>query len=268
MNKIENTKNCKVIAIANQKGGVGKTTTSINLATGLSKKGKTVLLIDLDPQGNSSKGLGCEIGRKDITIRDAMIKIVNKEEIYIDYGIIKTNGVSLMPSNPLFSEMDVRFNAMPLGRERVLKKYVDKVRDSYDYIIIDCAPALNTTTMNALVAADEVIIPTEADEFACMGIGQILSFIQQLVLEGYNPNLKVAGILFVKKKNTKIYNKYYGEVKEALKDTNILIYDVEIPDCVKAKEAVSKGVSVYELEKSKISEAYKLFVNLYDGGSL
>lgn len=258
---------CKVIAIANQKGGVGKTTTSINLAVGLSKKGVKVLLIDLDPQGNASKGLGIDVGRDDVTIRDIMSKIMAKDLSFDDdEGIISTNDIYLMPANPLFAEMDIRFNSMPFGRERILKKYIEKIRNNYDYIVIDCAPTLNTTTMNALCAADEVIIPTEADEYACMGISQILTLIQQLIIEGYNPGLKVDGILFVKKKSTNIYKKYYSEVVEALKDTNINIYDVEIPDCVKAKESASAGCSVYDLAKSKISTAYENFVSEYMNG--
>ena len=121
-----------------------------------------MLLIDLDPQGNASKGLGISVSCDDITIRDIMSKVINKDMNFDNtFGVVKNDeGVFLVPSNPLFAEMDIRFNSLALGRERILKRYIDKIKDDYDVIVIDCAPALNTTTMNALVAATNVIIPT------------------------------------------------------------------------------------------------------------
>lgn len=153
----------KIIAICNQKGGVGKTTTSINLGVGLVRKGKRVLLLDFDPQGNATQGLGYELDQLEVTISDVMHRIMSKDFAFIsDYGILHhAEGIDLMPSNIDLSYVETELFSLLFGREAVLKKYLTMIRDNYDYILIDCSPSLNLFTTNTLVAADQVLIPLE-----------------------------------------------------------------------------------------------------------
>ena len=158
----------KVIAIANQKGGVGKTTTAINLGIGLVKKGKRVLLIDLDPQGNATQGLGFDADSLDVTVTTVLRKMISKDYLFTkDYGILEhSEGIELLPSNIELSVLETELISLLFKREKVLQTYINMIRDEYDYIVIDCMPSLNLITINALVAADSVIIPLHAQYYS------------------------------------------------------------------------------------------------------
>ena len=162
---------CKVIAITNQKGGVGKTTTTVNLGAGLSRQGKKVLLVDADPQGSLTVSLGIKKPDElNSTLANVMQTIVEDKELVSGFGILRTeDGMDLMPSNIELSGIEIRL-VNEMSRERVLKTYVDTVRDKYDYILIDCMPSLGMMTFNALCAADSVIIPTQPEFLSAKGL--------------------------------------------------------------------------------------------------
>ena len=186
---------CKVIAITNQKGGVGKTTTTVNLGAGLSRQGKKVLLVDADPQGSLTVSLGIKKPDElNSTLANVMQTIVEDKELVSGFGILRSeDGMDLMPSNIELSGIEIRL-VNEMSRERVLKSYVDTVRDKYNYILIDCMPSLGMMTFNALCAADSVIIPTQPEFLSAKGLEQLLSTINR-VRRHINPNLKVDGIL-------------------------------------------------------------------------
>lgn len=255
---------CKIIAIANQKGGVGKTTTAINLGIGLVNKGKRVLLVDLDPQGNATQGLGFEADSLEITITTIMRKIIAKDTDFDkDFAVLyHEEGIDLIPANIELSVLETELISLFFGREKVLKTYLDMIRDEYDYIIIDCMPSLNLIAINALVAADEVIIPLHAQYYSVRGLEQLLQTIGSVKANGLNASLKISGILYtcVNDRTTS-----FRDVKEILRNAygeNIKIYDNYIPRSVKAEEAPSYGKSIYEYDTAgKVSSAYHNFTN-------
>lgn len=253
---------CTVIAIANQKGGVGKTTTAINLGIGLVKRGNKVLLVDLDPQGNATQGLGFDADALEITITTMLRKIINKDYAFEkDYGIWRhSEEIDLMPANIELSVLETELISLLFGREKILKTYLDMIRDEYEYVIIDCMPSLNLIAINALVAADEVIIPLHAQYYSVKGLEQLLQTIGSVKSNGLNESLKISGILYtcVNDRTTsfrdvhRILKNAYGE--------NIKIYDSYIPRSVKAEEAPSYGQSIYEYDTAgKVSGAYGKF---------
>ena len=249
----------KVIAIANQKGGVGKTTTSINLGIGLVRKGKKVCLLDLDPQGNATQGLGYDADSMEITISTIIRKVINKDmDFDIKTGIQHhEEGIDLLPANIELSVLETELISMYFGREKVLKTYINRLKQEYDYIIIDCLPSLNLIAINALVAADEVIIPLHAQYFSVRGLEQLLQTIGSIIANDLNGSLKIAGILYTCVNDQ---TNSFKEIKNILQNAygrDIKIYNTYSPRSVRAEEAPSYGKSIYEYDlKNRVSEAY------------
>lgn len=202
---------CKIIAIANQKGGVGKTTTTSNLGIGLAKQGKRVLLIDADAQGSLTASLGfTEPDKLEVTLATVMSNIITDEEMEAGYGILKhEEGISLMPGNIELSGLEVSLvNAM--SRELVLRSYIEQVRENYDYILIDCMPSLGMITINAFACADSILIPVQAAYLPVKGLEQLIKTIGK-VKRQINPKLEIEGILLTMVDNRTNYAKHQGK---------------------------------------------------------
>ena len=242
----------KVIAIANQKGGVGKTTTAINLSTVLAKKGKKVLMIDVDPQGNATSGFGIE-KEIDISIYDVMINDVPMEE-----AIRKTNTKNLFvcPSTINLAGAEVELVSM-ISREQRLKEKIDEIKEKYDYMIIDCPPSLGLITLNAFTASDSVLIPLQCEYYALEGLGQLMNTIN-LVKKHLNKSLEIEGaLLTMYDARTNLSNQVVKEVKNYFGEK---VYKTIIPRNVKLSEAPSFGMPITEYDpKSKGAKCYEKF---------
>ena len=197
----------KVIAIANQKGGVGKTSTTVNLGAGLVRQGYDVLLIDLDSQANLTMALGFQNpDDMDFTVSNVLYKAVHEETIIPEEGILTTaEGIDLMPSNIQLSGYEISL-INEYGRETMLKQYVDAVRLNYDFILIDCAPSLSVLTVNALVAADSVLIPTQPQYFSMAGLQMFHDTISK-IRKKMNPSLSIEGVLVTMMNNRPNFTK-------------------------------------------------------------
>ena len=250
--------NCKVIAITNQKGGVGKTTTTVNLGVGLANSGKSVLLIDADPQGSLTVSLGIKNPDElDVSLATVMGAVIEDEMLPEDAGIIHhEEGVDLLPSNIELSGMETGlFNIM--SREYVLRNYIDTVRKNYDYILIDCMPSLGMMTINALVASDSVIIPSQPSFLSTKGLNLLLHSINK-VRRGINPGLKIDGILFTMVDNRTNNAKDIIESMRSNVGHNIKVFNTEIPHSVRAAECSLTGESIFSHDKSgKVAAAYE-----------
>lgn len=250
----------KIIAICNQKGGVGKTTTSINLGIGLARKNKKVLLVDFDPQGNATQGLGYDADALDVTVSTMIRKMIAKDYDFAkDYGILRhEEGIALLPANIELAVIETELISMFFGRETILKNYFERIREDYDYIIIDCMPSLNLITINALVAADEVIIPLHAQYYSVRGLEQLFQTISSVISNGLNPSLKIAGILYTCVNDRTNSFKDIHNILASAYGKEIRIFENYIPRSVKAEEAPSYGQSIYEYDQSgKVSVAYR-----------
>jgi chromosome partitioning protein len=247
----------KVIALANQKGGVGKTTTTANLGIGLANQGKKVLLIDADAQGSLTESLGYTPDKLSVTLFTMMTKMLDDSPISQNEGILKhAEGVDLMPANIELSGMEVSL-VNTMSREIVLRDYVDHVKSDYDYILIDCMPSLGMLTINALTAADSVIVPVQAHYLPLKGLEQLLKTISK-VRKQINPHLNIDGILLTMVDNRTNFSK---EISTLLRETyggRLRIFQSEIPLSIRAAEISAEGVSIYTHDpKGKVAQAYE-----------
>lgn len=252
--------NCKVIALTNQKGGVGKTTTAVNLGVCLSNQGKKVLLVDADAQANLTMSLGYP--RPDdlpISLATIMQDIIDDKPFDVQKGILHhSEGVDLLPSNIELSGLEVRLiNA--ISRERVLTTCINEVKKNYDYVLIDCMPSLGMLTINALAAADSVVIPTQPHYLSAKGLELLLRSVSK-VRRQINPHLRIDGILMtmvmprtnISKEVTALVRSAYGQ--------NIKVFDAQIPYSIRAVEATAEGKSIFAYDKGgKVAAAYEQF---------
>lgn len=250
--------NCTVMAIANQKGGVGKTTTTTNLGVGLAHDGKRVLLIDSDPQSSLSWALGYNPDQLQTSLPDLLGKVMMDQPIIHGEGILHhPEGIDILPTNIALAGTEVSLvNAM--SRESILKQLLSEYRKDYDHILIDCMPSLGMLTINALAAADRILIPVQTQYLSAKGLEQLLQTVAK-VRRQINPRLKIDGILLTmvdsRTNNAK-------EITQLLRDTygeKIRIYLAEIPRSVRAAEISAEGKSIFEHDPGgKVAEAYRL----------
>ena len=244
----------KIIAIANQKGGVGKTTTSINLAAGLAYSNKHVLLVDFDPQGNATQGVGYRVGLQELTVYDA---ILSDADIKDCIKSLSKPPMDILPSNISLAGADLELAKIEQHREELLKNALEKVQDQYDYIIIDCPPSLGLLNTNALTAADSVLIPVQSEYYALEGITQLLQTIR-LVQKLFNPALKIEGVLLTMyDARTNLSAEVGQEIRKHFKEK---AYKTYIPRNVRLSEAPSSGLSIYDYALE--SEGAKAYVAL------
>lgn len=240
----------KIIAITNQKGGVGKTTTSINLSASLAEQGKKILLIDSDPQGNATSGYGIDKNDLDNTIYELILGECSVHECILKNVI---ENVSIIPSNINLSAIEVELIGVD-RKEFILKKEIEYVADEFDYIIIDCPPSLSLLTINAMTTANSVIVPIQCEYYALEGLSQLI-YTVNLVKERLNPELDLEGVLFTMyDSRTNLSNQVVDNVKEHLEQK---VYNTIIPRNIRLAEAPSYGMPICKYDpKSAGAEMY------------
>ena len=248
-----------VTAVVNQKGGTGKTTTCENLGIGLAMEGKKVLLVDTDPQASLTISLGYSMpDRISPTLSDLMKKIVSDQPIESGEGILHhPEGVDLVPANIELAGMEVSLvNVM--SRESVLKQYLDSVKKEYDFILLDCMPSLGMLTVNALAAADNVIIPVQAQYLPAKGLEQLLQTVNK-VKRQINPKLRIEGILLTMVDSRTNYAKDISALIRENYGGKLKVYQTDIPRSVRAEEISAEGKSIFRHDpKGKVAEAYRV----------
>lgn len=262
---------CKVVAITNQKGGVGKTTTTFNLGVALAKQGKRVLVVDVDPQSNLTTYAGWyNEDELKYTLSDLMEQSMNDEEIKIKDSILHhKENIDLIPSSLNLSALENAL-AYAMSREYTLRNCLSVVKDEYDYILLDCQPSLGMLTINALASADSVIIPVQCEYFALRGMTDLFKIINK-VRRQINPTLKIDGaLLTLVDKRTNLSKEIQNQIKDNY-GSILKLYDTHIPRAVKTAESTSSGGSVFTYDKSGVvAEAYSSFAKevLDDGKRL
>ena len=247
----------QVIAIVNQKGGVAKTTTTVNLAAALVQQGEKVLCVDLDPQANLTMSLGCQNPDElSYTIADVIDKAIAEQPIDPSEGIIHhAEGIDLMPSSIQLSGYETLL-LNEYGRENMLRQYVDAARPFYDHILIDCQPSLNILTINALVAADSVLIPTQPQFFSAKGL-ELLFQTYSKVRRKMNPDLKIEGVLVTMMDKRPNFTKDVVDLIRSTYGGSVKVFDSEIPMSVRAIECGAEGKSIFQHDpKGKVAAAY------------
>lgn len=268
---------CKVIAVANQKGGVAKTTTTVNLGIGLAREGQKVLLIDNDPQGSLTASLGFKATDGiTYTLSSVMEKIIHEEELNPVEGILHhQEGVDLMPANYNLIKTEQELTAEIMGREFIIKEYTECIKDRYDWILIDCAPTLSLITVNALAAADSILIPIQTSYLSIKGLEQLVGrTFTRLKKTRINPDLKIEGILYTLVDGRTNYSKEIIRVIEKNYGDEVRIFKMPIPQSIRVTECASEGISIFKCDpKGKAalgyeSLAHEIMDGVTNGGEL
>ena len=244
----------KIIAVTNQKGGVGKTTTSVNLSAALAYLGKKVLLIDIDPQANATQGIGINRSHLELTVYDAITQGTPMKDIVLHSNV---KNLDVVPANIDLAGVEIELSLVKSGREQRLKKSLEAIKDQYHYIIIDCPPALGLLNTNALTAANSVLIPVQCEYYALEGLTQLLNTIL-LTQSVFNEDLTIEGVLLTMLDlRTNLGIEVSQEVRKYFREK---VYDTVIPRNVKLSEAPSEGLNIFDYDSH--SEGAKSYAKL------